>query len=112
EFIRWVYLDSSCMLPTSDDVRKFVADRDPAKREKLIDSLIGSKEFANEWSLWWIDLLQARYDYYTALTYWTKEWLRSDRPYNETVYDMLYQSAKNQNALPTEILWGTASANS
>ena len=39
EFLRRVTLDLTGRLPSSDDVRKFIADQDPGKRDKLIDSL-------------------------------------------------------------------------
>jgi len=42
EFVRRAYLDAIGLLPTPDKVRRFVADNDPQKRDKLIDSLIGT----------------------------------------------------------------------
>src|SRR2546423_1794476 len=42
EFLRRAYLDATGLLPTPDQVRSFLTDNDPNKRDKLIDSLIGT----------------------------------------------------------------------
>src|SRR5881392_4362358 len=44
EFMRRAYLDATGLLPTPDQVRSFLNDRDPNKRDKLIDTLIGTEE--------------------------------------------------------------------
>src|SRR3989454_1382204 len=44
EFLRRAYLDATGLLPTADQVRAFLSNTDPDKRDKLIDSLIGSEE--------------------------------------------------------------------
>src|SRR5215510_8572408 len=48
EFLRRVYLDATGLLPTPDKVREFLADKDPQKRDKLIDTLIGTDSFADQ----------------------------------------------------------------
>src|SRR5712692_7282096 len=40
EFLRRVTLDLTGRIPSPDEVRTFVADTDPAKRDKLIDKLL------------------------------------------------------------------------
>src|SRR5262249_20707512 len=54
EFIRRVSLDLTGTLPTPAQLKAFVADTDPAKRDKLIDTLVDSPEhsflFANKWA--------------------------------------------------------------
>src|SRR5262249_11957236 len=40
EFIRRAYLDAAGILPTPEEVQKFLADSSPNKRAKLIDSLL------------------------------------------------------------------------
>src|SRR5581483_10643776 len=42
EFLRRAYLDATGLLPTVDEAKAFLNDRDPNTRDKLIDSLIGS----------------------------------------------------------------------
>src|SRR5262245_21845976 len=50
EFIRRVYIDATGLLPPPEKVREFVASKDAQKRDTLIDSLIGTQEFAEQWT--------------------------------------------------------------
>ena len=58
EFLRRVYLDLIGVQPKPDEVRAFLADADPKKRDKLVDALFERPEFVDHWSLKWGDLLQ------------------------------------------------------
>jgi hypothetical protein len=58
EFLRRVYLDLIGLQPKPKEVRAFLADKDPKKREKLVDALFERPEFVDHWSLKWGDLLQ------------------------------------------------------
>lgn len=109
EFVRRVYLDVTGMLPTTKQVLDFVADKDANKRDKLIDSLIGAEEFAEQWAWYWGDLLRLGSDTgygKNAFQHWLKEWLTLDRPYNDVVTDMLTPAAKNHSAIPSLGLMG------
>src|SRR6266568_6424869 len=77
EFLRRAYLDATGLLPTPDRVRAFLGDTDPNKRDKLIDSLIGSEEFTDEWAYHFGELLRTREAQFHL---WTKQWLKVDRP--------------------------------
>jgi hypothetical protein len=57
EFIRRVYLDAAGILPTPEEVRKFVADRASDKRDKLIDQVLERGECTDYWAYKWSDLL-------------------------------------------------------
>src|SRR5437899_1881184 len=58
EFVRRIYLDLTGRIPSSDDVRAFLDDTSPVKREALIDKLLYSPEFNDRWTMWLGDLLQ------------------------------------------------------
>jgi hypothetical protein len=58
EFLRRVYLDLIGVQPRPDEIKAFLADNNPAKRDKVIDSLFERPEFVDQWSLKWGDLLQ------------------------------------------------------
>lgn len=58
EFLRRIYLDLTGRIPSSDDIRAFLADSSTDKRDALIDKLLYSPEFADKWTMWMGDLLQ------------------------------------------------------
>jgi hypothetical protein len=57
EFIRRAYLDAAGILPTSEEVQKFLADARPNKRARLIDSLLERPEYVDYWAYKWSDVL-------------------------------------------------------
>src|SRR5579872_1929464 len=57
-FVRRVYLDVIGVPPTVAETRRFLADRSPEKRTKLVDELLQRPEFADYWALKWADLLR------------------------------------------------------
>ena len=57
EFIRRAYLDAIGILPSADEVRKFLADKSPDKRNALIETLLHRPEWVDYWSYKWSDLL-------------------------------------------------------
>ena len=57
EFIRRVYLDAAGILPTPEEVRKFLADAAPDRRARLIGALLERPEFVDYWTYKWSDLL-------------------------------------------------------
>jgi hypothetical protein len=57
EFLRRAYLDAIGKLPTPEEVRRFLADPSPGKRDRVIDALLGRPEFADWWALKWADRL-------------------------------------------------------
>lgn len=57
QFLRRAFLDTIGLLPSVEEVRTFLADKDTDKRAKLIDSLLQRPEFADYWALKWSDIL-------------------------------------------------------
>jgi hypothetical protein len=101
DFIRRVYIDATGLLPMPEAVRESAASKEPDKRDKLIDSLIGTEKFAEQWTWFWMDLFQSRSE---SLAYLMKEWLKLDRPYNEMFAELVGGPAiKNHAMIPT---WG------
>ncbi len=56
-FVRRAFLDAVGRLPTPEEIRRFVADPRPDKRERLIDQLLELPEFADWWGMKWADRL-------------------------------------------------------
>src|SRR4051794_34019238 len=66
EFLRRIYLDLTGRLPEPDVARKFLADKDPAKRNKAIENLfpplptegkrsVGQAPFLDRWTYFFCD---------------------------------------------------------
>src|SRR5207253_3373065 len=95
EFLRRVFVYIVGTLPTSDEYRAFMADQSPDKRAKLVDDLLGRKEFAEMWVLKWAELLQVRssnaVSYKAMLLYfnWLTDRLARNVPMDQTVQELL-----------------------
>jgi hypothetical protein len=104
EFVRRAFLDATGLPPSASDVRAFVADRTPGKRDRLIDDLLARDEFAEQWAWHWGDLLRMSNEAgpgANAFHYWFKEQLKVDRPYDLLVHDVLTPSAKVHATIPS-----------
>ena len=96
EYIRRVSLDVIGMLPTVEEYTAFIADTDPKKRDKLVDSLLNRKEFVELWVMKWAELLQIRtinnrVTYKPMLRYfnWLQDKIASNTPMNVMVQEIL-----------------------
>src|SRR5207244_1148373 len=58
-FLRRVYLDLCGVLPTTEEIQRFVADKAANKRTVLIEQLLERPEYAEFWAHKWLDLLRA-----------------------------------------------------
>jgi len=107
-FLRRVYLDVIGTLPEPRAVRRFVQDRSPNKRARVIDALLEREEFADYWSLKWCDLLRVKSEFPINLWpnavqgyhRWIRDAIRENRPYDEFVRDLLTSSGSNFRVPP------------
>lgn len=53
EFMRRVYLDIAGQIPALEEAEKFLADKNPRKREALIDALVKDERYAEHWAEVW-----------------------------------------------------------
>lgn len=96
-YLRRAYIDVIGMLPTAEEHDRFVGDADPQKREKLIDELLGRKEFVDMWVMKWAELLQIRsggenqFQYKAALLYynWLEDRISHNVPMDKIVQELL-----------------------
>jgi hypothetical protein len=58
EFIRRAYMDVCGVLPSPAESKKFFDSKDPQKRAKLVDELLGRPEYADLWTLKWADVFR------------------------------------------------------
>jgi hypothetical protein len=102
EYFRRVNLDVAGTMPKPEEIKAFVADQSPNKREALIERLLDKKEFTELWVMKWAELLQVRSGvnnntapfYKNALLYynWLQDRIAKNIPLNEIVVELLSAS--------------------
>ncbi len=97
EYIRRAYLDLCGILPTADEVRKFLADRAPNKRAALVDTLLERPEYADFWTMKWSDVFRSsRKTIQVKGTHVFHKWLRNrfekDTGFDGVVRDLITAS--------------------
>ena len=93
-FPRRMMVDLIGVQPTPEEVLAFVADQDPNKREKIVETTMQRSEFVDWWSLKWGDLLQnSRNTSSDGNVYAFREWMRAavarNMPLDEFARDIL-----------------------
>jgi hypothetical protein len=97
-FARRAYLDIQGLLPPPEALRAFLADSEPNKRVRLVESLLAEDEkYAENWISFWNDLLRndegVNYHSETAsrksISAWLLSSLKSNLPYNRFVAKLL-----------------------
>ena len=102
-FIRRLFLDTLGTLPTPRKVHDFLADRQPDKRERLIDAVLERPEFADYWSLKWCDVLRIKSEFpinlwpnaVQAYHRWVHDALTHNMPYDQFARVLLTTSGSN-----------------
>lgn len=101
--IRRVYLDLTGLPPSPQQVAAFVADKDPQAYPKLVDALLASPRYGEQWGRHWLDIWrysdwygyrktnQVRYSQRHIWRWrdWTVESLNQNKPYDRMIEEML-----------------------
>jgi hypothetical protein len=94
EFIRRVYLDTTGLPPTADEVLAFCNDKDKQKRHKLVAKLVDDKRFGQHMADLWTNILLGR----TGRNYggsssifsvWLAERLNRGDHFSDIIYDLI-----------------------
>ena len=93
-FIRRVSFDLIGTSPSQKEIDAFLADSRPDKRAHLVDTLLDRPEYADYWDLKWGDLLRSNRPTLGvkgmwSFSNWIHEQLRTNRPVNEFVRDLI-----------------------
>jgi len=107
-FVRRAYLDVIGTLPTADEARAFIDDRDPSKRGALVDRLLARGEFADYWAMKWSDLLRVKSEFpinlwpnaVQAYHRWIRASIRENAPYDQFARELLTSSGSNFRVPP------------
>lgn len=94
DFLRRAFLDVIGTLPKPDEVRKFLDDKQPNRRARLIDELLKRPEYADYWALKWSDLLRVErptlghagaHAYYR----WMRDSFATNKPFDNFARELL-----------------------
>lgn len=93
-FVRRVFLDTIGTLPTATEVREFLSDGSPAKRDTLIEALLERPEFVDYWAYHWSDLLMIngtllRPEAVQAYYKWIHKHVESNTPWDQFVREIV-----------------------
>ncbi len=112
-FLRRVMLDLVARPPTVEEYHAFMTDTATDKRAKTIDQLLATDDFADFWTALWAEQLRVIGGQYApeathvkaAHTFyeWIREQMRSDRPLNEFVAEMVAASGSNISDGPVNL---------
>lgn len=105
EFLRRVTIDTIGTLPTPEEVRKFLADRSPTKREKKIDELLAHPMHAALWATKFCDITGNNTDglenppqrkpYLSQMWHdWFRKRVRDNMPYDQIVRGVLTATSR------------------
>ena len=101
EFLRRAYLDAAGILPTAAEVEKYLLDRSPQKRARLIDELISRPEFVDYWAYKWSDLLLVSSQKLSPPEMWSYyNWIRasvaSNKPWDQFAREIVTASGSTR----------------
>jgi hypothetical protein len=94
-FLRRVSLDIGGRLPTLDETKAFLADKAPDKRDRAIESLLNSPDYADYFANKWTALLRNKRDETADITAnfafhaWMRDSLLASVPYDQIVRQIL-----------------------
>ena len=94
-FIRRATIDIAGRLPTADEVRAFLADSSADKRDRLVDRLVASPDYADNFAAKWSALLRNKRRNGTDSIYtfrfhdWLRDALDRNLPYDQIVRGVL-----------------------
>lgn len=108
-FLRRVSIDITGTTPTAAEVTAFLVNKDPAKRDKLVDRLLASTayadNFANKWNLVLrnkkrnADDTEGTYEFYQ----WIWNSLYENKPFDRFVHDIL--TASGDPRVSPAVIW-------
>ena len=102
-FLRRVYLDVVGRVPTKRESLEFLNSGEADKRAKLIDQLLSSEGYVQNYFNYWADILRLKHlgiggqqSLAAGLAYskWIKESLRTNKPYNQFVRELITADGK------------------
>lgn len=101
-FVRRIYLDIVGRIPSLKETTDFLADKSADKRSKMIDTLLASEGYVQNFANYWGDILRVKSQLTmgnsqpagAAYGIWLRESLKANKPYDVMVREMLTANGK------------------
>jgi len=102
-FVRRVFLDIAGRIPTLQETTEFLKSSDADKREKLIDKLLASDGYVQNFYNYWADILRMKSQMvgggqslpaFYGYSKWLKDSLRDNKPYDQMVREVVTADGK------------------
>jgi hypothetical protein len=96
-FVRRIYLDVVGRIPTTREAEEFLASREDGRREALINKLLDSEGYVQNYFHYWADVLRVQTKGQRtgpAYVHFVKDALRSNKPYDMFVREMIAGEGK------------------
>lgn len=108
EFLRRSTLDAIGMLPTAEEARTFLADKNPKKHEQWIEKLLQRPEWADHWAIKWGDLIRPNPSRVGVkpvylLDQWIRQSFRENKPWNRFATELLTAEGNTHKNGPVAI---------
>jgi hypothetical protein len=110
EFLRRVSLDLAGVIPSGDEARRFLDDADPAKRARLIDSLLAGDRYGRRLADVWMALLiptdsDTRFIKRQPFDKWLEDRFNANTPWDAMVKELVTASgSQDENPAVTFFL--------
>ena len=95
-YTRRTYLTLTGRIPSQAELAEFLDNRDPSKKDRLIQKLLNSEGYVNHQLNWWADMLRVKdrpagtnINVGAVYRNWLKEALRDKKPYDQLVRDLI-----------------------
>ncbi|MFM7037376.1 MAG: DUF1549 and DUF1553 domain-containing protein [Planctomycetaceae bacterium] len=105
-FIRRATVDLTGRLPSVSETEQFVADKDPSKRDRLVDRLVDSPGYSDYFANKWGAVLRNKRRQATDIQYtyrfhaWIRRALRDNMPYDQFVRSVLTATGDSETHPP------------
>jgi hypothetical protein len=113
EFIRRASLDIIGRIATPKEIAEFLKDPEPTRRARLVDRLLSTKDYANNWANIWTVLLMTRSGatsgatriYHEQMHQWLEDQFAENKSWKEITMGLLTATGKsNENGAVNYIL--------
>ena len=108
EFLRRSTLDAIGMLPTVEEARTFIADKNPSKYEQWVAQLLERPEWADHWATKWGDLIRPNPSRVGVkpvylLDQWIRQSFRENKPWDRFTRELLTAEGNTHKNGPVAI---------